>query len=69
LSCRAKLSIDIRKELGDRSETLGKIIQIHSKPKPLYLGDRKENFNKRFESIERKKVAIEEMKKNIKKGK
>jgi molybdopterin biosynthesis enzyme len=42
---------------------LGKIIHLCSKPKPLHLGDRKENFNKRFESIERKKQAIEEMKK------
>ncbi|WP_169891098.1 hypothetical protein [Litchfieldia alkalitelluris] len=48
---------------------MGKIVHLYSKPKPLHLGDRKENFNKRFESIERKKQLIDTMKKNLKKGK
>lgn len=48
---------------------LGKIIHLWSKPKTLHLGDRKENFNKRFESIKNKKQAIEKMKQDIKKGK
>jgi hypothetical protein len=54
----------------NRSESeLGKIIDLYNKPRPLRLGDRKENFNKRLEPIQRKKQEIEQMKKSIKRGK
>jgi len=49
--------------------SLGDIIYLRKKPKQLQFGDRKENFNKKFESIHQKKQEIEKMKKNIKRGK
>jgi metallophosphoesterase superfamily enzyme len=65
---RLGINIDrVNEKTGVRM--LGKIIHLQSKPKTLLLGDRKENFNKRFESIENKKQAIEKIKQDIKKGK
>jgi len=48
---------------------VGDIIYLRKKPKQLQLGDRKENFNKKFESIQQKKQEIKKMKNNLKRGK
>ncbi len=48
---------------------MGKIVNIRTIPKAIQLGDWKENFNKKLEPIHRKKEQIEQMKKNIERGK
>jgi hypothetical protein len=47
---------------------VGNIIHLHKKPRKLNLGDRKENWKKKLEPLERKKKEVAQLKKSIKKG-
>lgn len=46
---------------------MGDIIDLRKKPKKLHLGDRKENYNKKLEAINKKKKEIKQLINNIKK--
>lgn len=45
---------------------MGEIIYLNQMPRPLELGDRKENLKKRLEPIHRKRQEVEKLKQSIK---